>query len=77
MEKWGVPFHTIENEWTDDQYFLMVEKLSERIERENESQKDTKNRTPNRSGAGSNGGTQRVSHESFKKEGIAAAKGRS
>lgn len=30
MKYWGVPFHVIETEWTDDQFFAMLEAASGR-----------------------------------------------
>ena len=31
MKVWGVPFHTIESEWTDDQFYMMLDRLGERL----------------------------------------------
>lgn len=36
MKVWHVPFHVIENEWTDEQFVAMLERLTERVEREKE-----------------------------------------
>jgi hypothetical protein len=39
MNVWHIPFNVIEDEWTDDQFFMMVERLGDRIKRENRNQK--------------------------------------
>lgn len=39
MKIWGVPFHVIESEWTDDQFYAMFDRLGERIEAEEKAQK--------------------------------------
>lgn len=30
MTEWGIPFHVIENEWTDRQFALMLSRLMDR-----------------------------------------------
>jgi hypothetical protein len=35
MNIWHVPFHVIESEWTDDQFYSFIERAGERIKREN------------------------------------------
>lgn len=32
MKEWGIPFHVIENEWTDWQYFMFLDRMNERLE---------------------------------------------
>lgn len=32
MAEWGIPFHVIENEWTDRQFWLMADRLVERMQ---------------------------------------------
>lgn len=59
MKEWGVPFHTIEREWTDPQFFLMLEKRSERIERENKAHKKASSNSPSHSDSGT---TRRTSY---------------
>ena len=39
MDRWHIPFHIIEREWTDDQFFMMIEKMGERLKRENDASK--------------------------------------
>ena len=39
MNIWHIPFHVIEEEWTDDQFFMFVDRLGDRIKRENGNQK--------------------------------------
>lgn len=38
MSEWGIPFHVIENEWTDRQFALMLARLTERKKRQAEAQ---------------------------------------
>lgn len=38
MAEWGIPFHVIENEWTDRQFALMLARLAERKKRQAEAQ---------------------------------------
>lgn len=44
MKEWHVPFHVIEQEWTDDQFYLMIEQYNERIEREIKAQENNRDR---------------------------------
>ena len=39
MREWRVPFHVIENEWTDWQYFSMLDRLNERKQAEEKAMK--------------------------------------
>lgn len=32
MAEWGIPFHVIENEWTQRQFNAMCDRLTERLE---------------------------------------------
>lgn len=38
MAEWGIPFHVIENEWTQRQFNAMCERLTERLEAQNKAQ---------------------------------------
>lgn len=44
MKEWGIPFHVIENNWTQRQFDAMTKRLTERWDEErrahNRSQKD-------------------------------------
>jgi len=40
MKVWGISFKEIENEWTDDEFFMHTDRLVDRIERENKTNKD-------------------------------------
>lgn len=37
MRQWGIPFHTIENEWTERQYRLFVERMNDRLRAEHKA----------------------------------------
>ena len=52
MRIWPVSFHTIENEWTDDQFFAMMERAGERAKKENKQLR----KNTNRGGASGGGG---------------------
>jgi len=57
MPEWNVSFHTIENEWTDDQFMALLEARNKRIEKENEAHERQTNRSnPNQ-------GTTKMNHE--------------
>ena len=60
MKVWSVPFHVIENEWTDDQFMEMLDRLSERIERE-QKEVDNNNRKTNSARSGSSRRTEKKS----------------
>jgi hypothetical protein len=60
MKVWGISPLEIEREWTDDFYYMMIERLSERIADENKDTKKGGRR--NSKGAGSTGGDQRKSY---------------
>lgn len=34
MHEWGIPFHVIENEWTQRQFDAMCERLAERMKKQ-------------------------------------------
>jgi len=44
MKVWGISFKEIENEWTDDEFFMHTDRLVDRIERENKTSKDAQKR---------------------------------
>jgi len=39
MRQWGIPFHVIENEWTERQYRLFVERMNDRLKAEHKAVK--------------------------------------
>ena len=39
MRQWGIPFHVIENEWTERQYRLFVERMNDRLKAEHKAAK--------------------------------------
>jgi hypothetical protein len=59
MKLWGISFIEIESEWTDDQFIMMTQRLTERLNRENKATKDRGRR--DNSGSGSSGGGVRKS----------------
>jgi len=60
MEMWSIPFHTIENEWTDDQFFSMFERAMERFDEQEKAAKKARNKKSNDS-SGSHSGKHRTS----------------
>lgn len=65
MKVWGVPFHIIENEWTDDQFFMMVERLGDRVKNENRAQKSGGKRSDGGSESSGSTNTRQVSTAQF------------
>jgi hypothetical protein len=57
MDRWHIPFHVIEREWTDDQFFKMVDKMGERLKREHEA---TKKHSKSRDSGGAGGSNVRT-----------------
>lgn len=53
MNVWGISFKEIDNEWTDDEFFMLTDRLVDRIERENKTSKDSERS----SGEGSRSGS--------------------
>ena len=39
MRQWGIPFHVIENEWTERQFRLFVERMNDRLKAEHKAAK--------------------------------------
>ena len=37
MRQWGIPFHVIENEWTERQYRLFIERMNDRLKAEHKA----------------------------------------
>lgn len=48
MSLWGIPFDYIEEHWTDRQYFMMVDRACERLERERRTETQGKRMTLSR-----------------------------
>lgn len=56
MKYWGVPFHVIESEWTDEQFFSLLECANER---ETSVQKKSRsNKSPSGDGSNFRSGSQ-------------------
>ena len=58
MKLWGISFIEIESEWTDDQFIMMTQRLTERLNRENKATKD-RGRRDNRGSESAGGGVRK------------------
>ncbi len=56
MNTWHVPFHVIENEWTDDQFYMFLDRAGDRVKRENKASK-AGSKSSNRGSASASGTT--------------------
>ena len=65
MTIWPVTFLEIENEWTDDQFFMFAERASDRITRENRTAKRAAKDSGSTDTGGVGGGSKSVSMSEF------------
>jgi hypothetical protein len=67
QSEYGIPFDLIEERWTDDQYFAIVDALAKRRNRENEANRRASRTGRASGGAGGGASVQKISHAEAKK----------
>ena len=65
MSVWHISFNEIENEWTDDQFFMFAERASDRIKRENRAASGASKGGRGDNSGGDMGGQKTVSMSEF------------